>query len=194
MDGLTVDAGQPLMMSVSDIARAKGVSKEAVSKRVKRFEADGLLQTEMRGQHKLVPLAEYDRLVGETTDFGRVRRPAEAPASRRSTADDPVRAIEDARRARYQADREEIELKKLLGEIVLTADVVRSMTRCAEVMVRVIDALPRFAEEIAAAVAKDGVPGARGVLKQMAYEQRAKLAEELRLVGAAADAEPTDEE
>jgi DNA-binding Lrp family transcriptional regulator len=193
MDGLTVDAGQPLMMSVSDIARAKGVSKEAVSKRVKRFEADGLLQTETRGQQKLVPLAEYDRLVGETTDFGRVRRPAEPPAARRSTAEDPVRAVEDARRARYQADREEIELKKLLGAIVLTDDVERAMTRCAEVMVRAIDTLPRRAEDLAAAVAKDGVPGARAVLKQLAFDLRAKLAEELRLA-AASDAATEDEE
>jgi hypothetical protein len=75
---------------------------------------------------------------------------------------------------------------------VLTDDVERAMTRCAEVMVRAIDTLPRRAEDLAAAVAKDGVPGARAVLKQLAFDLRAKLAE-LRLA-AASDAATEDEE
>ncbi|BBE74351.1 hypothetical protein OHA_1_03982 [Pleomorphomonas sp. SM30] len=176
------------MLSVSELARLKGVSKEAVSKRVRRFEGDGVLATQMVGQQKMVPVAEYDRLVGETTDFAQVRtrpdRGADTGPSRKSTAEDPVRAVEDARRARYAADREEIELGKALGQILLTADVERAMMRCAEALVRAIDNLPRRAEDIAGAVAKDGVPGARALLKEAAYDLRKVLAAEMKLLAA----------
>jgi hypothetical protein len=191
----------PLMMSVSDIARHKGVTPQAVAKRVDRFIAQGLLKARMDRGRKLVPLAEYDRLVDQTTDFTKIR--GEAPPSlpaqpTRSTDENPVLVQEQARRARYEADLKQIALKRELGEILDIRDVEASMTRCADILVRRIDKLPAAADEITAAVAKGGVDGVRAALKDIARQLRQALAEAMTVVKVEADSatadEPEDEE
>lgn len=185
---------EPLMLSVSEIARAKGVTAQAISKRVKRFVAEGRLETrELRGQ-KMVPLADYDRLVGETTDFGRARpvqgtdgggaETGRAVEGRVSTDENPIYTQEQARKARYDADLRAIELGKARREILLTADVERDMARCAEAMVRRIDLLPALAEDCAAAVARNGADGARQFLRAQARLLREAVGEEFRLLAA----------
>jgi DNA-binding transcriptional ArsR family regulator len=185
------------MMSVSDIARHKGVSPQAVAKRVDRFEAQGLLHSRRQGGRKLVPLAEYDRLVDETTDFTKVRGEAPPPAPSaqplKSTDENPVLVQEQARRARYEADLKQIALKRELGEIVDIRDVEVSMTRCADILVRRIDKLPSAADEITSAVAKGGVEGVRAVLKEIARQLRQALAEGMTVVKAEADQAAAEE-
>jgi len=199
---MSVDAaGAPLMLSVSEVARMKGVSKEAVSKRVKRFEAQGLIATRTERGQKLVPLAEYDRLIDETTDFAKLRgetAPAAARAPARSTDENPVYVQEQARKLRYEADLKQIALKRQLGEIVAIADVERAMARCAEVIVRRIDRLPGLADELAGAVGKGGVDAARAWLRDTARDLRQALADSMRLLegeeAAAGQGDDSDEE
>ncbi len=65
-----------LWLSQTELAEMKGVTRQTIWEKVTRLEQDGLLATRP-GPHgtKLVPVAEYDRLVGETTDFARQKAP-----------------------------------------------------------------------------------------------------------------------
>jgi biotin operon repressor len=189
MQGDAVDASSPLMVSVSEIARMKGVSKQAVAKRVDQFEARGDLNTVRERGQRMVPLAVYDRLVGETTDFSRQRGaiPTPPPADRTPEASvvgqsaSSAYTAEQARKMRYDADLREIELGKELGKILLVEDVEQAMTKCAEIMVRRIEQLVGRADDLAAAVARDGSNGARIELRDMAKDLRKALADAMKL-------------
>lgn len=190
----SVDAGgltpPGVWLSVSDLAQAKGVSKQAVAKRVSRFEALGesLTRPGDRGT-KLVNVAAYDRLVGETGDIFRTQAPTpRAPAQLPDDSDaDPARsslASEQARRVSYQAELSRLDLEERLGKLVPVSEVVEAMTKSARAIVRAVDLLPTRADDLAAAVAKDGSTGARRVLRDMARDLRMTLEREMRLLAA----------
>lgn len=58
-----------LWLSISEIARLKGKTRQAIAKRVAALAEDGLLETRP-GENgtKLVNLAQFDRAVGEVGD------------------------------------------------------------------------------------------------------------------------------
>ncbi len=61
-------------LSVSDLAKAKGVTKQTISEKVARLVRDRGLQTRPGSSGvKLVNVAQYDRLVGETSDLSKVQ-------------------------------------------------------------------------------------------------------------------------
>ena len=198
----SVDAGgltpPGVWLSVSDLAQAKGVSKQAVAKRVSKFEALGeqLTRPGDRGT-KLVNVAAYDRLVGETGDIFR-SQPPKAAVSADADEADPARASlanEQARRVSYQAELSRLDLEERLGKLVPVSEVVEAMTKSARAIVRAVDLLPGRAEDVAAAVARDGSTGARRLLKEMVRDLRSTLERELhRLAKGDAPIPPDAEE
>lgn len=181
---MLTDLGPPavlpaVLVTISDLARREGVSKQAISKRVARFAAENKLTVHdgPRGS-RLVSLAEFDRVVGQTADLGRtaaaatVRRAAEPSASHAFTS-------EQARHKAYQADLAQLDLEERLGRLVPTAKLAEAGSRIAEAANRVIDAFAGRADDVAAAVHKDGTPGARAELRTMSRDLRAALAREL---------------
>ena len=65
----TVDEKRPgVWVSIAELAKMNGVSKQAVSKRVKKFAAEGLLEVRSKGRERHVNAAVYGRLVKDTTD------------------------------------------------------------------------------------------------------------------------------
>ncbi len=168
-----------LWMSVSELAKAKGVSRQSMHERVARLEQQGAITLRPgQGRAKLVNVAEFDRAAGETLDAVRALNGAAAAAAGPA---DPVLAKEQARRAAYDADLKQLDLEERLGKLIPVADVEDAMTTCAETMVRGIEQLPGRADELAAAVARDGAVGARTLLKIIARELRESLARALTL-------------
>jgi len=55
-------------VSIAELARLNGVSKQAVSKRVKKFLDEGLLTVRQQGRERHVNAAVYSRLIKDTTD------------------------------------------------------------------------------------------------------------------------------
>lgn len=196
VDGAAPAMPDGLWMTISDLARAKGVSKQAISKRVDRFSAAGTLSTRKGARGAvMVNVAAYDRAAGEVGDA--IRELAQRPPSLSLPESDdasPVLAREQARRVSYQADLAEMELEERRGKLLRAEDVAAAMTRCAEVMVRVLDQMPSRADEMATAVAREGEQGARAFLKGLAREMRATLARELRLLEGARPAPQEDDE
>lgn len=198
-DVIPTPSSDGLWLSVSDIARQRNRSRQAISKRVAELEAEGLIETRQgEGGTKLVNLAQFNIAVGETGDAVK-ESAAETRAENIADAAAPAPAapapLRDAqtRKTQYEADLREIELKVKLGEYVPLAEVIEGQQRAAEVIIRVIERKSARAAEIAAAVSKDGEAGARAKLRDIAREERQIIADALNgLVAAAEHAHATD--
>ncbi len=173
-----------------------------MSRRVARFEAQGLLKTRVgkSWRQKLVNRAEFDRVAIETVDAiqeanGRAASPINRMAAetngRRRAAASPVAeadmgdasvgprlATEQARKTMLAADIAQLQLDELRGLLVRVADISAGAAMQGETLARRIDQmLPEWADELAAVVAKDGTAGLRAALKGKARELRGALAE-----------------
>jgi len=195
----TAEAGR-VMVSVSEAARLKGVRKQTISEKLARLVADGRIATERRGREKVFPLAVYDAAFAETTDPARII----AEQTKKATAADPPAeepagavvntALQEAsiRAKRLEADERQIRIDRELGRLLPIDEVVAAMQDCAAAVVRDVDQLPTFADDLAAAVTKGGVSGLREALKAKAREIRATLDRTMRLT-AAGSAEDDEE-
>jgi MarR family len=188
-------------LSITDLARAIGRDKAGVSRRVARFEAQGLLKTRVgESGQKLVNRAEFDRVASATVDAiqeanGRAASPinrmaAETNGRRRAVAspvaaaamvdgpDDPILSRQQARKTMLAADIAQLQLDELRGSLVRVADISAGAAVQGETLARRIDQmLPEWADDLAAVVAKDGTAGLRAALKVKARELRDVLAE-----------------
>ena len=173
-----------LWMSVSELAKAKGVSRQSMHERVARLEQQGAVTLKAgQGRARLINVAEFDRAAGESFDAVRSLNGTGVATTLASRVDgaDPVLAREQARRAAYDADLKQLDLEERLGKLIPVEEVEQAMTTCAETMVRGIEQLPGRADDLAAAVARDGAAGARAALKVIARELRESLARALTL-------------
>jgi DNA-binding IscR family transcriptional regulator len=188
---MTNDLAVGLWLSISEIARLKGKSRQAIAKRVASLVADDLLDTRP-GENgtKLVNLAQFDRAVGDVGDA--IKEGAAETRAEIETGEAPASpALRDhqARAAQYAADLKFLDLEERLGRLVPVAEVKDAGMKAAEAIVRIIDRLPTFAEAVAVAAVKDGTQGARGVLKEIARELRTAIADAMDVI--AAEAEPS---
>lgn len=168
-----------LWITVSELARQRGVDKAAVSRRVKRFEAQGLISTRSGPQgSKLINLAEFDRASGQVTDGVRELNGNRTPAPRNVWPfhrPDPVLSREQARRTSYDADLKKLELDEKLGKVVQIDFVESAMARAAESIVRKLEQLPSRADEIVSAMTRDGSAGVKRVLEVFVTDLCASL-------------------
>ena len=162
-------------VSLAELARLRGVSKQAITKRVDRLEQRGAVAT-WRGA-RLISVAAFDRATEETTDAVRAGNGAQADAPIAS----PKLAQAQALRAGYAAELARLDLEERKGNLVPTAEVAAAMTECATALARGIDQLPARADDLASAVAKDGTAGARALMRTIARDLRATLAREMKL-------------
>ena len=183
--------GEGLWMSFSALALQKNVTKQTISERVSRLAADGKLEIRPgKGKSKLVNLAEYDRVTGETTDLSRQQGARSkigddaAPASR-----DPTFTQHQATRAGYEAELKRLDLEERLGRLRSVEEIEASAIKCGEAVVRIVDDKVLRAEELAAAVAKDGVVGARRILKDIAFTEREQITKAFGALAAGAATE-----
>jgi hypothetical protein len=184
---LDLDAG--LWLSVSEIARQKDKSRQAIAKRVDALVAEGKLETRPGPSGtKLVNLAQFDRAVGETGDAFK-EAAAETRAEAEGGGDQPASpALRDhqARAAQYTADLKYLDLEERLGRLVPIDEARAGGVKIGEAVVRIIGRLPTYAEAMTAIAVKDGVQGVRGKLKDTERELRAAIAEAIgEIVGAA---------
>ena len=183
MSDLAESASEDLM--ITELARLRGVDKAAISRRVSRLAAQGLLKLRRgpRGS-KLVNVAEFERAVQITGDAVNEMngRAAGAPS-------DLILSREQARKTALAADLAQLDLDKRLGTL-LPLDAARQAARAtAERLRRATEQMPVRAEEVASSLAKaspfaqalleaqrSDPAGARAYFKALAREQLAELA------------------
>ncbi|MDP1866988.1 MAG: helix-turn-helix domain-containing protein [Bradyrhizobium sp.] len=139
VDGEAEVDGQGIWVSISELARIKGKSKQAVSKRVKRLVESKALETRPGdGGEILVNRVAYDRAIGAHTDPAQaLRNPgsdlgnaADAPPSAAPSAGDdapPAKSkgylLHKETSAAYQAENDRLDLEERLGHTCDSRDV-----------------------------------------------------------------------
>jgi DNA-binding IscR family transcriptional regulator len=183
MSNVDVSAEPDLWLSISELAVSRGVTKGPLSRRVARLEEQGLLQARpgSRGS-KLINVAEFDRVTNATTDIVRATNGGAAAPERQdrgggSEKEGLVYSQEQARNASYSAELKWLELEERRKNLCRKEDVISATATCADLVVREIEGLSHYADEIAAAVGVDGAVGARRVLKQAIFELRNSIAD-----------------
>lgn len=181
-------------VSVSDLAKIKGISRQTASEKVGRLEKEGRLTTRMNGRLRMVELATYDRIVGQVGDGAReigqqTRRGTVAPtlpgtgtALRDSQAD---KALYEAKLKALDFGERTGQLLPLQGEHGLEA----ALVKVSDKIVRDLGAPMNWVTDLMDA-ARNGEPALRRVMQGKIRELRKTVAEHLMaLAGEAAEAE-----
>lgn len=194
---IAVDAPRDAMWTVSEVADRDGISKQAVSKRVRDLAERHDLLVERNGQGHVTALnvVQYDLLRERYGDPSQVRLSRqEAPAGELPLATAPKDTIEEANRRRAWLDMEKrrLELAQITGQLVRADMVEAAVGKCCEEVVRLIDRLPQEADAVALAIRSDEVHLLRLALKGVAHRLRTKLAKAFEDLQAAAPATDDD--
>ena len=179
-----------LWLSVTDLAKRKGVRKSTISEKVKRLVEAGRLTTRSggRGKVNLINVAQYDLAIGDIGDGAR-EQGAETKkeiAGGSTLAGDEVEAAkpsresaryrdEQTREKAYAADLKYLELEQRRGNLIIVAevdDVVNDM--CAKIL-DVINGLMSLDTELTDIAVRQGEPGMRVALKRISRQIRTDL-------------------
>ena len=170
-----------VMMSIAAIAARDQVKKPGVSRRVKQLRKSGLhVELDGQGRVALVDVVQYDALKDRFSDPAK----AQAPVSQASAVPPPEgqnETYDEARRVLTwtEARRAELKLEAEQGLYVKTADLAVAVDKIGEQLAQVPDRLVQAADDLAAAVAQQGVHGLRAALKKIGFEMKTDIADML---------------
>lgn len=186
-----VAAPDAVMWTAARVAERDGISKQAVTKKVRDLAERHHLLVERNTLGAIVSfnVVQYDHLRGKLGDPSKAQAPRrEAPlqAPANESYDEALR-----QKTWHEAEKRRLELAEIKGELVRKDMVEAALEQVCERIVHVIDRLPRAADEISAAVAKDGTHGARVHLKLLASRMREDIAAALAEMSQAAPVEDT---
>ncbi|QDL93262.1 hypothetical protein FDP22_16615 [Paroceanicella profunda] len=173
--------GEVVMLTVSETAERRGVSRQAISRQIAHLakrhpEFAGELQRDMRGFVTRIPIARFELLVGEFGDWARspsVGREADQRADRSSTSLDEAKRLG----AWISAERESLRLRELKGELIRRDRMEAGLAESGALIAQVIDRPPNHAEDLA--IAAEGGPHA---LRKIARGMRQQAADALEAV------------
>lgn len=182
-----------VMLSIAALAERDGVSKPAVSRKVKQLASGHGLTVERdeRGRVAGVNVAEYDELRGRFGDPSKIQSPPppNAPVPTNETYDEALR-----QRTWTEAERSRIRLAAERRELISREGTIAALAQCGEEIGRTIDRLAGAADELAVAVAKDGVHGLRVAIKQITFRMKGEVANSLAAVADSTPGEPAPAE
>lgn len=170
-------------LSITELAKFRGVGKSTISEKVADLVAAGLVQTKPapRGRGKLVHLASFLRATNATGDASKelvaaIKAPPADDGDDASPRDSSYR-LEQERAKRLEADMRELDLAERRGDLVSIKRLASVAESVAGKIVAAIEQLPSHAEDMAAAVARDGTAGARMQYRANVRELRSAIAE-----------------
>lgn len=188
------------LLTQAEYARHRGVSRPAITKLINSGKIPETAFSIGQDGKRRIDVAAADFALGESrerilstddhgddADGGGADPTFGSNAGNRGAAGaSDVARLTQARTATeiYRARTAELEYDQKVGRLLSVDDVTRAMEKCAAVIVREIEQLPNFADEIAAAHARDGVPSVRITLKNIARTIRGALEQSMRLAAA----------
>jgi hypothetical protein len=182
-----------LWISISELARRKGISQQAVSDRISRL-GDKIELRPGRGRERLVNIAQFDQLTGDNSFLPQ----ASAAATVRMLADEPLapalpaapggKTISEVQREKllYDTGLTALKYAEARGEVLPIAGdhgVEQASREIGDAFRQAVGRLHMRAAEIAAVAAKDGVAGVRARLKSAERDILRSLATALAAVG-----------
>jgi DNA-binding IscR family transcriptional regulator len=187
-------ASDGVWVTVAELARRKNITRQTASERVARLEKDGLIQTRIEGRSRMVELATFDRLVGQTGNAFR----EQGQVSKREAAEPaPITAggaLRDAQseRAQYEAKLKALDLAERTGQLVPVRGengIETALVKVTEAIVRDLGTPMNWVSEIME-TAREGEPALRRLLRRKIFELRQSIANRLtEIAGEAAEAE-----
>lgn len=177
-------------LTIAELAKRKGISRQSASERINRLEQDGLIATRRVGRSRQVELATFDRAVGQTGNAFR----EQGAETKRETTEPPTAALRDAQtqRAQYESKLKALDYAERTGQLVpIKGDhgVETALVKATEVIIRELGAPLNWVSEILDTV-RDGEPALRRLLRKKVHKQREVIAARLTAVaGEAAEAE-----
>lgn len=189
-----------VMFSVTQIAERDGVSKQAVSKAVKKLLEDRPetpVERGSQGQVMRVSLAHYDHFRQRFVNPAKASAPirgvdgAPAEATRQVINPPPLRAEDTFEEARRQSEwlkvgREKIRHQEDCGQLLRKDRIDDAHRMLGAELLSIIRRLPNRADDVALAISKEGVHGVRVALRQIAFEIGNQMADKLAEIAAAA--------
>jgi DNA-binding Lrp family transcriptional regulator len=172
-----------VMFTVSEIAERDGISKQAVSKRVKALVDDhGLaVETDARGNVARVNVVHYDLLRERHGNPSKDQRPAPSTESSAPAGD----SYEEALRLKthYEATRKGIELDEQMGKLVRVDELQQAVADVGAEIAAIVGKVEQEADALAAAGMRDGPHGIRVALKQVKFRMLTEIADALDALG-----------
>ncbi|TPK15180.1 hypothetical protein FJ872_19475 [Mesorhizobium sp. B2-5-9] len=194
-----MSAEQTVMATPAEIAARDGVTKQAVTKLVRRLVDEHDLPVERDGRQRVVrfSLAHYDHYRGEFASSEKVaaaRRDAQPaqPANPSTSRDEALR-----QEAWLKVGRERIRRQEQIGQLVRADRTRDALTVCGREIQASIARLQNKADDMALAVSREGAHGLRVLLRQIAFDLNTEVADKLAAIveqAAEHDATLEDEE
>jgi DNA-binding Lrp family transcriptional regulator len=185
---------EPEYLTVSELAKKLDLTVQAVSNRVGKLEALGLITTKKgHGPSKLVPVADYMKAIRQTGDPDKTR----GWKTRMGAPDGETYLEEQVRKIRLDSELRALQVGKMKGDLVPIRSVEASLSVAAGRIVRVLDRLPTRTDELIACVRDNSanpVPKVRALLKQVVRDIRTEMASAMTdvvAIGANAEAAGT---
>jgi hypothetical protein len=182
-----------VMWSIGKIAERDQVSKQAVSKKVKALvDAHGLqVDRDPRQRIIAVNVAAYDHLRSQFGDPSKVQAPKKSGAAPALDLPSPTKSADSLEEAKRQqawidAERSKMRFAEEQKLLVRVGAVIDAVSECGVEISRIIDRLPGAADDLAAAVGRDGAHGVRVALKTLATKMREDIAATLAAIAGAA--------
>jgi hypothetical protein len=187
-------ADAALWISISELARRKGVSPQAISDRINRLKGKVELRPG-RGREKLVNVAQFDLVTGENTYAPQTQAaatvrelalpaPAVAPGGQTLSEAQRQKLMYDTGLLALRYAQERGAVIPLEGEHGLLA----ALREVAETFVQAIGRLHERAAEAVATSEKDGVAGMRALYRRQERELCDAVAAGLKALAAKGDA------
>lgn len=180
-----------LMWAMKKIAERDGVSRQAVHKATHKFVNDGAItgiERNPRGHITAVNIVEYDRARGTSADPAKMQGSAtkkildedggQQPAGKMPS--DYTRAITG--KALYETELRKIELHERQGLLRPLAEIEAGVDLCGETIIAAIERVKFRHDDLATAVANEGLRGSQAFLKQFIFELRSAVADALALI------------
>jgi len=171
-------AGGGVWISISDLAKRKGIHRQSAKERVDRLVERGVLETRFEGRSRMVDLAAFDRAVGQVGDS--TKEQAEE-TKRQINIEETTPRLRDAQteRAQYEARLKALDLAERQGELVPIKDLERALVRAATAITRILDQSLNWSGDLAEAAANGGQSAVSRVLRQKGQAQRQAVAKAL---------------
>lgn len=168
------------MLSIADLATRDGVSKPAVSRRVKQLRDRGLtVELDGQGRVALVHAVQYDELKARVADPSKAQAPPmlREPIPSGETYEEALR-----QKTWTEAERNRLKFEEEQGKLVRVEELADALAQAGEKIARSVDLVLNDVDDLAAAVAKEGAIGLRTELKKIIHRLKGEIANALESV------------
>lgn len=175
---------ETVMAAPGEVAARDGVTKQAVTKLVRRFVDEHGLPVERDGRGRIVrfSLAHYDHYRGEFASSEKVaaarkETPPVQPANSSTSRDEALR-----QEAWLKVGREKLRRQEQVGDLIRADRTREALIVCGREIQSSIARLQNKADDMAMAVSREGAHGLRVLLRQIAFDLNKEIADKLAAI------------